>query len=96
MKNLEFKGTKGKWELGGCSVDGVLVSVKHPTNRDVCTVWKYDNDFLENQEAEANAKLIAAAPELLDALQDLVRFCEENKIKAELELSKKAIKKALK
>jgi hypothetical protein len=94
MKKLEFKGTKGEWKLGGTSVDGVLVSVTHPTNRDVCTVWKYDNDFLENQEAEANAKLIAAAPDLLEALQFLIR---ENMLSHKGdEIAQQAIEKALK
>ena len=97
MEKLEFKGTKGSWKLGGNTLDGILVSVRHPQNRDVCTVWKYDDSFLENQEAEANAKLIASAPDLLEALQELVNSnpmhdgYHEKKLKAI-----KAIEKALK
>jgi len=68
---MEFKGTKGKWELGGATIEGVLISARHPQNRDICTVWAYDVEFLEQQEAKANALLISKAPEMLEMLNDL-------------------------
>jgi len=40
-----------------------------------------------NSEAEANARLIAAAPELLEALEELLRFLPDH----ESEQAKKAI-----
>ena len=58
-----MKHTKGKWELGKSSsismpfyieVDGI----------EICRIL----DFSVQEELEANAKLIAAAPELLEAL----------------------------
>ena len=69
---MEFKGTKGKWEVGGDTVDGILISSNHPQNRDIATIWRYDNDFLENQEMRANALLISKALEFLEETQDTI------------------------
>ena len=54
------------------------------------------NGELLIEEQEANAKLIAAAPYLLEALIDLTKFCKENNIGAELELAENAINKTTK
>ena len=64
---MEFKGTKQKWQISTNNEEGILIST-HPMSRDICTVWKYDNDFLENQESKANALLISKAPEMLEML----------------------------
>lgn len=96
MEKLEFKGTKGSWKLGGNTLDGILVSVRHPQNRDVCTVWKYDDSFLENQEALANAKLIASAPDLLEALQEVRKHMNAYIPEKVFYLVDQAIEKALK
>ena len=96
MEKLEFKGTKGSWKLGGNTLDGILVSVRHPQNRDVCTVWKYDDSFLENQEALANAKLIASAPDLLEALQEVRKHMNAYIPEKVFDLVDQAIEKALK
>mgnify|MGYP003659480524 CR=1 FL=1 len=60
---MEFKGTKGEWEVvkGSNSiwVESPLWSIVDVNKKDT------------QQEQEANAKLIAAAPELLKALQSL-------------------------
>lgn len=66
-----FKGTKGKWVFGANTVEGILISSTHTQNRDVCTVWAYDVDFLEIQETKANALIISKAPEMLECLQSL-------------------------
>lgn len=78
----EFKGTKGEWvikkkaPIGGdvhllfadvnSKGEGYLVG-------GVC-VWDDDKDSA--QEAACNAHLIAAAPDLLRALQKVVGYCE--------------------
>jgi hypothetical protein len=43
----------------------------------IATCWPRDDENMEaRKEAEANAKLFAAAPELLIALQGLIEFAE--------------------
>ena len=78
MKQLEI--TKGDWQLlqdeFWCEVQ-----IKEPL-KSICAI----NSNVE--EFKANAKLISNAPKLFEALQDLVRFCEENKVGAELEFAK--------
>jgi hypothetical protein len=64
---MKFKGTKGEWRISTSNEFGVLIST-HPMSRDICTIWKYDNNFLENQEAKANAQLIVTAPKMLEML----------------------------
>lgn len=67
---MEFKGTKTKWLISTNNEMGILIST-HPMSRDICTVWKYDDNFLENQESKANALLISKAPQMLEMLKEL-------------------------
>jgi hypothetical protein len=66
----EFKGTKGEWKvvkgLDRIWVESSLWSIAHVNKKDA------------PKEQKANAKLIAAAPELLKALQVFVNFPEED------------------
>ncbi len=95
----KFKGSQGKW---GC----VFTSDKKRAIRNsggiICVLTKptrysgqderYEKDLEENLNDQ---RLIAASPLLLNALQDLVRFCEENNVGAELELAYEAINAAV-
>ncbi|WP_109437837.1 hypothetical protein [Aquimarina sp. AU119] len=105
---LEFKGTKGKWEA-------VMNTSK---NSWTISSWDRNKSFghiayintgigeAEDIDITANAKLIAAAPELLEALKDLYiqtldwtnqgSIEEKYYFKSVLEKSKKAIEKTLK
>ena len=76
---MEFKGTKQKWIISTNNEVAVLIST-HPMSRDICTVWKYDNDFLENQESNANALLMSKAPEMLEMLDRLVELTKSDNI----------------
>jgi len=73
---MEFKGTKGKWEVYkpdhiGC----VNVSVgKYDGFNGFVELWHHH--FENKQEAEANAKLIASAPEMFEMLQRVVLMTE--------------------
>ena len=89
----EFKGTKGKWEY---RYDNVADFYSIYTNLDIednsiCGIW-HEHTI----EHEANAKLIAAAPELLEALQKLVGNGFQIPSNIDMENAKKAISKALK
>lgn len=64
--------TPGPWETDEHEHDAPHqnIMVMHAKNRTVCTVWIDDapcTDF--NSEQEANARLISAAPELLEAAE---------------------------
>lgn len=71
---MEFKGTKGEWHqiVGGFGKrkDTNMIQI-YATNDDlemICKVYK-DEILQEPQDFEANARLIAAAPEMLKVLQ---------------------------
>jgi hypothetical protein len=84
MKQLEI--TKGNWELlqdeYWCEVQ-----IENPL-QSICAV----NSNIE--EFNANGKLISTAPKLYEALKDLVRYCEDNNVGAELEFAKDILFKA--
>lgn len=63
----EFKGTKGEWEFH-CG-ENIGVSSKNPLL--IIADVELDKDIPTDQQI-ANAKLIAAAPELLEALQECI------------------------
>ena len=85
---MEFKGTKGEWKTG------LFPNLNHPHRTvltkegslEICTI------NLDTAEVRANAKLIAASPDLLKALQGLLLNGHNNK---QIEISKSAIQKAL-
>lgn len=72
MKNKQFKGTKGKWTVKhsesktAWNVIGTVLGGKYKVAR--CPYVKSPIKS-DEQEAKANAMLIAAAPELLERLQ---------------------------
>jgi hypothetical protein len=103
---MEFKGTKGEWYS---KVSGYkdYVSVQAVDNRegykDRTILYDSDldgnhcNDCLEIfNEAKANAKLIAASPKLLKALQKLLKDIDEREdFYYDVSEAEEAINKAL-
>ena len=106
---MEFKGTREDWNLIYPHPNRIL----HPnqefeisTEDTIIAKVLLDDSLLE--ECEANAKLIAAAPDLLEALKDLMRFRHSLKVCVDKEFQtsvgfdnaiqncEKAINKALK
>ena len=77
---MEFKATKGEWKVIG----GVILRSIECNGKQIVVC--------QGKEVEANAKLIAAAPDLLEALQGLLLNGHNNK---QIEISKSAIQKAL-
>lgn len=83
MKTKDFEGTSGKWEIdpydktiviADIQNNGQIAECNNPDKH--CNHLAYISDGThfnnEKEVAEANAKLIAAAPEMLKVLQDIV------------------------
>ncbi len=68
------KHTPGPWRVGSSSVGGPTITTtdKRSTIADIRTFGGVHCGGPQHPETDANARLIAAAPELLEALQDLV------------------------
>ena len=66
---METKHTKGDWMYTKYSNDDIGVYSETGDGRDVALVRDYNNE-----ETEANAKLIAAAPELLGCLSEMTDY----------------------
>lgn len=64
----EIKHTPGPWVVAHKDMTGNVLVDAGPYY--VCTCWHYHGSVVE-KEMSANARLIAAAPELLDALYDV-------------------------
>lgn len=97
----QFKGTKEVWydtftlgkERGVRSKGGFICMLTKPTHYSGQDE-RYEKELEENK---ANAKLIAAAPDLLEALHDLLVHAVENDLHSEFTNNAEiAIKKALK
>ncbi|WP_444859219.1 hypothetical protein [Serratia sp. (in: enterobacteria)] len=74
-----FKGTPGPWEL---MKDDDELKVIQAGSLEKGFGWKSYCNVCENVSGDANAKLIAAAPELLEALQETVKDLVAYQVKA--------------
>jgi hypothetical protein len=72
---MEFKGTKGKWEL---EIRETRCSINVSDNKAICDVLGYDVSSVTKTEMEANAKLIAASPEMFEMLKDILSGIRED------------------
>ena len=72
---MSAKHTPGPWLTDRGNVHtGQIATIHHCLNNDWVEIWtdKWAETGLGEGEQEANARLIAAAPELLDALTEIV------------------------
>jgi len=84
---MEFKGTKGEWKITGTGENRIMIN-----GSSIDVWWNLSSSDVLEDEGKANAKLIAAAPDLLEALQGLLLNGHNDK---QIEISQKAINKAL-
>lgn len=92
----EFKGTLGPWRVS--EKRGDLIDIRHNNNEPGAMSLNLAHVVARLswlREAEANARLIAAAPELLEALQGCVALINGQGRGCELQNAQEAIAKAL-
>ena len=91
----EFKGTKGKWEVSDICTDTVGCHNIYTEHGKIITQFAaYEFRYCSIEETNANAKLIASAPDLLEALMSIEN--DNGSIpKAIWDMRNKAIEKAL-
>lgn len=99
----QFKGTPGPWEVKPEEVDRPYIRIRGTQwggRFKVANVLSPDYDGVHHREADetrANARLIAAAPELLEALQGLlIRVADDEEYGPEhaITIARAAIAKA--
>lgn len=87
-RNEGPKHTPGPWEQHGCAVYTSSKLPNHIANHDPITrlvaqaSWDYDEEDVQHaweyDEATANARLIAAAPDLLASLRECLHWIENS------------------
>lgn len=73
INKTETKFTKGEWEMKGVFKDQVWYNDAKIAD---CSNDTQSSIYIEKQEMKYNAKLIAAAPDLLEACIDDLRILE--------------------
>lgn len=88
---MEFKGTKGTWEVEYVAGEEFMRS---SVNNGSIDVWADVND-VSIEEANANALLISKAPEMLEMLNYLVKKHNEHLItNKDIDEAKQLVKEA--
>lgn len=72
----EFKGTPGPWFITGSMTKYIEARIDGGMIQEVAACGPTHEDNGYGAQQNANANLIAAAPELLEALQEVVRISD--------------------
>ena len=95
----EFEGSKGEWYRVSAYDGSRAIRNEDGLICKFYTYSKYEGQtkryLKELEETKCNQNLMVSEPELLKALQDLVRFCVENEVGADLEFANDVIDKSL-
>lgn len=84
--------TPGPWTVGISADNGIhCVDCE---DVEICEVWGAVRDKVETEESAANARLIAAAPELLEALETAAEALEAAEFFEKAAMARAAIAKA--
>jgi len=79
MENKQLKHTPAPWAYSGGDNNGVDIVLPNNATISISRESRYFEGFvMERDEMEANAKLIAAAPELLNELLTIVSEIENS------------------
>jgi hypothetical protein len=88
---MEFKGTKGKWELQN-KTPYTKVIYCYKSNAEIARV--FEEGFINKSQMEANALLISKAPEMLEMLKNMYsKYQEKGHL---LDVSPSAIERLIK
>ena len=79
---MEFKGTKGEWKITGTSEQRTMIN-----GSSIDVWWNLSSSNVSEDEGKANAKLIAAAPDLLKACIHALEMCEDRVTPTENDLT---------
>lgn len=98
---METKFTKGEWELAQQSIGfgyyDILTNLDDEENWTERTEWVASTVLVKNmnpEEAEANAKLIAAAPYMFEVCRLLLACKSDADFQSVIRMAKEAIEKA--
>lgn len=96
----EFKGTPGEWQNEGGDNASIDIILPNDAVVSISRYSRFTSEFvMDRQEMQANAHLIAAAPDMLEAcmkLKDLIeKTSPEGQYTKELQAARAAISKAL-
>jgi len=93
-----MKHTEGEWKIGSYSPNqDEYREIIIPEKKLIARVFNQYWGDVTKDEGEANAKLIAASPDLLEALERFVKFVDDQKLEYESAMviqAKLAIQKA--
>ena len=93
---MEFKGTKGKWEVYNPNHIG-CINVSFGKNDGFTGYVELWHHYFENkEEAKANALLISKAPEMLEKLAEVKDLLEAYPSEAEMNLKAVEIRQLIK